>query len=123
MRRIEHGHVGKHRVAHRSPDSAEQEGTLQDFLRQWSARGIVTTQQRQSVSCVTGRNSREQVEVVIDNERIDRLTSDVDQSRPGKSEKHQHEEHALFIVVNSRYPQQKVDIDGETWDYDDAPLP
>ena len=63
------------------------------------------------------------MKVIIDNDRIDRLTGDVDQARPRKSEKHQHEEHAFFVVVYSRNPQQKIDIDGKTWDYDDAPFP
>ena len=72
-RRVEDGEVGARRVGDAGPVPLDVAGPLEDLLRQ-RARGVVVgAEKRQPGPGMARRDPHEELEVVLEDERVDRL--------------------------------------------------
>lgn len=62
------------------------------------------------------------MEIVVNNEGVDRLARYENQSGSGQPEEHQHEEHPLFVMVDSRNSLKEVWINRKAWYDNNAAL-
>ena len=80
----------------------------------------MTTEKREAVSGMGGRNAGEEMEVVVDSERINRLAGNENEPGPRKTKKHEHAKHALLVVMGPCDLVQHVGVERQTWDDNDA---
>jgi hypothetical protein len=62
------------------------------------------------------------MKIVVDDQGIDWLARNIDQARPREPQKHQHEEHTLFIMVNPGYALKQVYINRKAGYYDNTTI-
>ena len=60
----------------------DQARPLEQFLRERERRAVERRDQEQALLRVAGQHARQQVELVVDDLRMDRLRRDVDETRP-----------------------------------------
>ena len=58
---------------------SKQPGALQDLLRQWKSRGVMTTQELKSFAGMASRDAVEEAQKVVDHIGREWLACDVDQ--------------------------------------------
>ena len=96
-RRVEDGQVGRLRVGDRLPDPLDEARPLEDLLRQRPRRAVVGAQHRQPRPGMAGRHARQQVQVVVEDQRMDRLRRDVGHVRARVAQPDQQEQQPLFV--------------------------
>ena len=97
-RGVEDGEIGPCRVGNRLADPLDQAGPLHDLLAERPRRPVVAAQHRQPRARVSGRHARQQIEVVVQDDRVHRLRGDIHQVRPGVAEADQEEQQPLFVI-------------------------
>jgi hypothetical protein len=95
--RVEDGQIGRFGVGNGLADALDQPGTLQDLLGQRARRAVVGAQHRQARSGVTGRYASQQVQVVIEDQRMHRLRRDVGHVRARVAQADQQKQQALLV--------------------------
>ena len=98
-RGVEDGEVGPRRVPDPGPDPLDQPGALEDLLREGARRVVVGAEERQARAGVARRDPDEELEVVLEDQGVDRLGGDEDDPGPGVPEADQEEQEALLVVA------------------------
>ena len=80
----------------------EQPRPLQDLLGERARRGVVGAQQREARARVAGRDAGQELEVVLQDHRVDRLRGDVDHARAGVAQADEQEEQPLLVEARRR---------------------
>ena len=93
----EHGQVGAREVGDGGPYLLEEPRPLEDLLREGARRGVVDGEEGQPRGGVAGGDAGQEVEVVVHDERRDRLRGDVHDPRLGIAQAHEQEEERLLV--------------------------
>ena len=109
-------HMPRRGLRNRIAEPGEQSRSRQDLGRQRFWRRIETGKKRQTLARVRRRNPGKQMEVVVDNFLGNRLTSDIDDPRPRQLQKHQHAQHAFFVMVGARHPRHHILVEAQARD-------
>src|SRR6266545_773358 len=100
-RRVEDGQESASRVADAVSDPLDQTRTLEDLFGQRAGRGVLRAQKRQARARVARRDPGQQLEVVVEDQRMDRLRRDVDHVCLRVAESNQQEEEPLFVEARA----------------------
>ncbi len=95
--RVEHGQERPGGVGDTVADALDQAGPFEDLLRQRAGRRVMGAQERQPRARMARRDPGQQLEVVLENERMDREGGDVHHPGLGITEADQQKQEALFV--------------------------
>jgi hypothetical protein len=112
--------MGGRRVADGGADALEQARPRQDLGGQRLRPRIVAGQEREPVARMPGRDTRQQVQVIVDDGVGDRLARQIDDARPWQAQQEQQAEHALFVVVGARDLRQHLRVERQAGQDDDG---
>ena len=96
-RRVEDGQVGRLGVGNRLADPLDQARPLEDLLRQRPRRAVVRAEHRQPRAGVARWHTGQQVQVVIEDQWMDRLRGHVGDVRARVAQPDQQEQQPLFV--------------------------
>ena len=117
-RRVVDRQVGAGEVGNAGSDPLDQPRALQDLLRERDRGGVVGAKQRQPRPRVARRDAREELEVVLEEERVDGLRGHVYEMSPRVAEADQEEEQPLLVERGPRQLAELALIKGQGRHYD-----
>jgi len=94
---VEDGEVGTRGVGDRFPDSLDQARPFEDLLRQRPRGRVVRAQHGQSRARMACRHAREEVQVVVEDQRVHRLRGDVHDVGSWVAQPDQQEEQPFLV--------------------------
>ena len=112
-RRVEHGQERAVRVADAVTNPLDQAGAFQDLLGQGTRRGVIGAEESEPRAGVARGDPREQLEVVLEDERVHRPRSDVHHARLRVPEPDQQEEKPLLVVARPFELLELARIEGQ----------
>ena len=106
-RGVEDAQVGAARIHDAVPDPLQQARPLQDLLGEGPRRGVVRAQEGEARPGVAGRDPGQELEVVLQDHRVDGLGGDVHHPRPGVAQADEQEQQPLLV---ERRPGQAAQL-------------
>ncbi len=90
-------------------DPLQEAGALEDFQTERTRRVVVGREQGEASESVPRDDAGEQVEVVLDHARMNRLRGDIDHPRARLGEEEEEKKKALFVGLNAEAGDRRVD--------------
>ena len=112
-RGVEDGEVGPRRVPDSRPDPLDQPRALEDLLREGPRRVVEGAEEREARPGVARRDPDEKLEVVLEDQGMDRLRGDEDDPRPGIPEADQEEQETFLVVARPLQLPELALVEGE----------
>src|SRR5262249_2781777 len=97
----EAGGDGRMRPNSPRPDASDETRPLKDLLSERARGGVVRAEQREARPGVARGDAGEELQVVLEDDRVHRLRGHVDEPRPGVAQADEQEEQPLLVEVGA----------------------
>ena len=118
VRAVEAGHVSCVREPDQSLQLVEPVRPGEDLLGQWGQRVVPHRQELKSVPGVASRYPGEEMQVVVDNRRVEGGGCDIDELGARELEEHEQTEHSLLVVHYTRDLGQVPHVEAHRGNHD-----
>ncbi len=117
-RRVEDGQVRPGGIRDAGPDALDHPRAFEDLLRQRARGGVVDAQQGQPRAGVAGGDPGQELQVVLEDERVHRLGRHVDHPRVRIAQPDEEEEQALLVEARGLELGELLLVEREGRDHD-----